>query len=105
MDSGEGSKADVAIRAGLDLRKDEEQSFWEDFMNLCSNSEGMAELLDVRPEQVSSWPEKIRKHLEDVEKHDAESPTNAEDKEMLPTGSTGAVEIPDNMDPFLGELE
>lgn len=104
MDSGEGSKADGAIRAGLDLRKDDERSFWEDFMDLCSNSQGLSELLDVRPEQVSSWPEKIRKHLDDVENHDSESPTNAEDREMLPTGATGAVEVPDNMDPFMGDL-
>ena len=105
MDSGESNKADGIIRAGLDLRKDDEQSFWEDFMNLCGNSEGLAELLDVRPEQVSSWPEKIREHLDNIDHQDSESPTNAEDREMLPTGDTGAVEMPDNMDPFLGELE
>lgn len=102
MGSGEASRAMQAVRAGKEMRKEDDSPFWDDFISLCANSDGLAELFDVSPEKVRSWPEKIRQQLEELEQHTAQSPSEKEDKEMLPTGDTGAVTT--NQDPYLGEL-
>ena len=104
MDSGEDTQAIAVIRAGLDLRPDEDTTFWQDFMDLASNTEGMAELLDVRPEQVSRWSEKIQEYMEKVDAKEAEDPSTKDDKEIIPTGDNGAVTMPSNQDPYLGEF-
>ena len=104
MDSGEDTQAIAVIRAGLDLRPDEETTFWQDFMDLASNTEGMAELLDVRPEQVSRWSEKIQEYMEKVDAKEAEDPSTQDDKEIIPTGDNGAIAMPSNQDPYLGEF-
>jgi hypothetical protein len=104
MDTGEDTQAMAVIRAGIDLRPDEDVSFWQDFMDLCSNTEGMAELLDVRPEQVSRWSEKIQKYLEKSEAKEAEDPSSKDNKKIFPTGDSGAITFPSNQDPYLGEL-
>lgn len=93
MDSGEESKAMQCIRAGKSLRSDEESPFWDDFINLCSNTSGLADLLDVKEDTVSRWASKIRDALEQVEKHDIQDGSNKENEkdELLPTGDNGAV--------------
>lgn len=93
MDSGEESKGLSVIRSGNSMRgEDGGDSFWKDFMSLCGDSTGMAELLGVRPEQVNIWPSKIREALQTVEKHDMQGENKPEEKqEMLPTGQNGAM--------------
>ena len=103
MDSGEDTKSMQVIRAGNNLRKDDERPFWEDFMELCSNSEGMAELLGVNSSEVISWPSKIRELMKTIQNHDEESGNNEEDKQVMPTGDNGAI-TSSNIDPYMGEL-
>jgi hypothetical protein len=93
MDSGEESKGLSVIRSGKSMRgEDADDSFWEDFMSLCGDTEGMAELLGVRPEQVNSWPSKIREALQSIERHDQQGENKPEEKQqMLPTGQNGAM--------------
>lgn len=99
MDSGLETKAVQAVRAGENLRSEDEQSFWEDFIQLCTNSDGLAELLGVRREQVTSWPKKIRAAMQDLDRHNKQPDgENEEEQEMLATGETGAVTT-DNMGP------
>jgi DNA-binding transcriptional regulator YdaS (Cro superfamily) len=93
MDSGEESKGLSVIRTGQSMHgEDADGSFWEDFISLCGDTEGMAELLGVRPEQVNSWPSKIREAIQSVEKHDMQGENKPEEKQqMLPTGQNGAM--------------
>jgi hypothetical protein len=93
MDSGEESKGLSVIRSGNTMRGGEtDDSFWEDFMALCGDYEGMAELLGVKPEQVNSWPSRIREAIQSTEKHDMQGENKPEEKqEMLPTGQNGAM--------------
>jgi|GEM_PF-6090496 len=56
------SEATNAIRTGLNIRED----FWDDFISLCNNTNAVATLLGVRPEQVGSWGSKIREKLDNV---------------------------------------
>lgn len=102
MSSGEDAETLSVVRAGKDMRKDEETPFWDDFMSLCSNSRGMAELLGVSHEKVVNWPARIRESLEKLETHDAEDPASRDDVEMVPTGDNGAITM--NMDPNLGAM-
>lgn len=100
MDSGEESGAMSVVRAGQSLRDKDEASFWDDFRNLCANREGLAELLGVQPEIVSKWTQRIQEILERIEKHDQQhGGSEDEEKEMMPTGETGAV-TRERMGPF-----
>ncbi len=69
--SGEHSQAMQVIRAGLDLRgEDANKSFWDDFIQLTSNTSALAELLDVRPEQVAKWHSTIQELVDRVREED-----------------------------------
>jgi len=102
MTSGMDSQALTAVRAGEGLHQDGETSFWDEFITLCANREGLAELFDVSADKVSSWPSRIKEHLEEMKKHHVESPHEDEQQEMIPTGENGAVVT--NQDPYFGEM-
>ena len=73
LDSGDSGEVLTAIRNGLHLRKSEDcGSFWDDFISVCNNSTALAALLGVKPEQVSSWPMKVKNALEQVTDEDDE---------------------------------
>ena len=63
MDSGLDSKALQVVRAGNELRG-EDPSFWDDFVQLLSNSEGIAELFGISQEKVATWPHRIKMNLD-----------------------------------------
>lgn len=102
MTSGLDSQALTAVRSGENLHDDGESSFWDEFISLCSNREGMAELLDVSPDKVSNWPARIKEYLEEMKKKTIENPNEPEETEMIPTGDNGAVVT--NQDPYIGEI-
>jgi hypothetical protein len=92
--SGIESKAMHAIKTGLNLRaKKECGNFWDDFLTVLNNRDGMAELLEVRPDQLSRWTSKIREMLDKAQKAEAES---SDKKSMIPTGEAPAG-APSNM--------
>ena len=106
MGSGNEDRAISVVRAGKDLRGEDESPFWEDFISLCSNA-GLADLLDVNSEKLARWPAKIREHLDKLESDGQESGNNDEETEMVPTGETGAFTVPNpasNTDPNLGAM-
>lgn len=100
MDSGEEGQAMQCIRAGLNLREEEDgPSFWEDFISICSNASSLAALLGVKEDVVSGWATKVREALDQAEKHDQQHGSEEEEEEMVPTGDNGAV-TDQNMGPF-----
>ena len=103
MTSGLDSQALTVVRAGENLHEKDTTSFWDEFINLCSNREGMAELFDVSADKISNWPSRIKDHLEKVKKVDVESPSEPEETEMIPTGDNGAFTAT-NQDPYIGEI-
>ena len=70
MDSGEDTKALQVIRAGNSLHKKDDRSFWEEFMELCANSQGMADLLNINSSIVTNWTSKIQELLKQVDNID-----------------------------------
>jgi hypothetical protein len=55
-----------AIRTGLNISDD----FWDNFIQVCNNPHALAELLEVRPDQVSGWASRIKHTLEKVKNAD-----------------------------------
>ncbi len=83
--TSDASLAAQTVRAGLNLRgKDAGSTFWDDFLQMCNNSAGMGELLDVRPEQVGRWASRIGELVSRVNKEDDHQ--SAGQKNVLPTG-------------------
>jgi|APSaa5957512535_1039671.scaffolds.fasta_scaffold28798_2 hypothetical protein len=103
MGSGEDSEAIEVVRAGKHLRKEDDSAFWDEFISLCGNTRGLANLLNVAPEKISNWPAKIKEALEKLETNDAENPGMRDDTEQIPTGNNGAFTSA-NVDPNLGDM-
>jgi len=78
LDSGEDSKAMELIRVGESM----DPNFWEHFMKICNNSEGLADLLNISTSDISNWASRIRDALAKVQKTDGEDRRN----KMLQTG-------------------
>lgn len=78
------TQAMKAIRTGLNVRED----FWDDFIRVCNNSDDLAELLEVRPDQVSGWGENVRSNLDKVNKADSAGKGPEEPKtKIIDTGN------------------
>lgn len=56
------SKAEEAIRAGLDISDD----FWDNFITVCNNSDALAELLGVDTQKISTWADSIKQAVDKV---------------------------------------
>ncbi len=67
------------IRSGNNLRKNECGNFWDDFANLCGNSDAMSELLEIPKDKISGWTGKINKLRETVNTEDSNK-TNKKNK-------------------------
>lgn len=104
MDSGEDTKALQVIRAGNSLHKKDDRSFWEEFMELCANSQGMADLLNINSSIVTNWTSKIQELLKQVDNIDQTQGNPDEEKKVMPTGDNGAITMPNNSDPNLGTM-
>lgn len=65
------------IKSGLNI----DESFWENFLLILNNGEGLANLLDVPYEKVITWNDKIKKAL-DQTKDNIETPEKKNDKIM-----------------------
>lgn len=102
MTSGEEERSLSVVRMGKDMHEDDEVSFWDEFISLCGNSEGLSQLLGVSREKILSWPARIQEMLDKLEKHTAEDPSQKNNKEVIPTGETGAITV--NGDPNLNDL-
>lgn len=79
-DEKDDEKAVEVVRKGMNLNK----YFWDDFLSLCSNSDGMAQLLGAPKDKITSLNQKINKIKDEIEKKDS-SETKKRDK-IIKTG-------------------
>jgi len=86
MGGGQDSSAMQVVRAGINLRPEEETSFWDEFMSICSNAEGVAELLGVRASEVQTWSSKIKDLIQQVEERDSQNPEGDSNSKVMSTG-------------------
>ncbi len=97
MNSGEADENLAVIQTGQQLHKENQISFWDEFISLCSDTDGLSQLFGVSKEKISSWPARIREALTKLEKQRAMNPSEKEDTELMPTGDNGAFTT--NSDP------
>jgi hypothetical protein len=96
-DKGVGQPDTAAIgviRSGLNIRPE----FWEDFINVCGDAQGMSQLLDVPRHLVTGWGGKIREALANVDKADDEE-AKGEKSETIPTGDQDPLADPNGSEP------
>lgn len=72
-----------AIFTGINVAPD----FWENFILVCNNKEGLATLLKINPDKVASWPLLIKQNLEKAKKE-----RNPESKDTTHVMDTGVQE-------------
>lgn len=87
-------RAMSAIRTGIGV----DENFWDHFLQVINNSEGLSELLEVPVTKISTWHEKIRHNLERVKKADA-VPETGDNGKLL---KTGLPDIPQQQ-PIVGQ--
>jgi hypothetical protein len=97
LSSGDDDRALVVLRAGKELHDEESTSFWDEFISLCGNADGLSELLGIPSHQIRTWPGKIEEGLDKLQSNTATTPSEKENAEMLPTGENGAFVT--NQDP------
>ena len=99
VDSGDedNSKALRVVRTGLGLSEPgSNRDFWDDFISICGDSEGMSDLLGVSRDEIAQWPTKIievKKKADSSE--DEEGNPQSKKRELLSTGDAD-FGTPDN---------
>jgi hypothetical protein len=81
-------KAMSAIRTGIGVRED----FWDDFLKVINNSDGLSALLGVPTTKISEWHSRVKHNLEKVRQAD-NVPDSKDSGTLLKTG------MPDEPDP------
>ena len=86
QDSGQDSAALRVIRTGNSLRsKSDCGNFWEDFISIINDSEGLSELLDVPTEKIGGWASRIQEMIDETSDTDG---LKADDKaDVISTGN------------------
>lgn len=65
----DNSAALSAITTGQNVASD----FWDNFIMVCNNKDGMSALLGVPPEKIATWPSMIQKLLDEAEPEDTDN--------------------------------
>lgn len=76
-----------AIRTGIGVR----ENFWEDFLLVINNSDGLSELLDIPTVKISNWHERVKNALDKVKKIDGSSEPS-ENGKLLKTGHSDELD-------------
>jgi hypothetical protein len=79
--SGSDDAALSAIRTGIGVDED----FWESFKLVINNADGLASLLDVPADKISTWRDRVDRALEEVQKSDSAEDVS-KNKKMIKTG-------------------
>ena len=81
----ENDAAIDVIFTGLNVADD----FWDNFILVCNNKDGLAALLGVSPDKVVSWPPIIQEHLNKAKAKD--DPEAKEKTHIIDTGNQKEV--------------
>lgn len=102
LDGGEESKAMRVVRTGVGLRTKDCGNFWDDFISVCNDGEGLSELLDVPSEKIGSWASKVKDMLDKVDAADDQG-TQGKSAKMVSTGTTPIGNPEDGVDAMPNE--
>ena len=79
LDEEDNEKAMDVVRKGMNLDED----FWDGFLSLCGDSEGMSALIGASKENITGLGGRIRKMMSEIRRKDSDS--GKRDK-MIKTG-------------------
>jgi hypothetical protein len=85
--SPQDDRAMSAIRTGIGVRDE----FWDDFLLVINNAEGLSELLDIPTVKISGWHEKVKKVLDKVQQADG-TPEPKDNGKLLKTGHSDEID-------------
>lgn len=74
-------KAASAIRTGMGIG----ENFWDDFLLLLNNAEGLGALLDIDPDKIATWSAKINDARSKVSDDDSQEEVG-QNKKIMKTG-------------------
>ena len=95
----EHSKVAAVLRAGINIRPE----FWDEFMQITGNVDGLSELLDVSKEKIAGWAEKIRSGLAEIDQADDED-AKTKKAEIMTTGDGEDIVNPNGHPDFTDDL-
>ena len=73
--------ATTAIVTGQNI----DENFWDNFILVCNNKDGLASLLNVSPDKIVTWPSRIQQHLKEAGNLEPDKVN----KKIIPTGEIG----------------
>lgn len=85
--SPKDDRAMSAIRTGIGVR----ENFWDDFLLVINNSEGLSELLDIPSFKISGWHDKVKQALDKVGQADT-NPDPKDNGKLLKTGHSDDID-------------
>jgi hypothetical protein len=85
-------KATNVVRSGINL----DQDFWDNFISILNNANGVAELFDVPREKVTNWASRIKEIINKINSEDNEK-AKGNKAEIVPTGNEPLAD-PNGMD-------
>jgi hypothetical protein len=85
--SPQDDRAMAAIRTGIGVRED----FWDDFLLVINNSEGLSELLNVPTVKIAEWHDRVKHALDKVQKADG-TPEPKDNGKLLKTGHSDELD-------------
>ena len=75
-----------AITTGQDVSDD----FWDNFILVCNNKNGVAALLGVTPDRVATWQQKVQEALDNSKKKEPDTKIN---RKIMDTGGIDNEEL------------
>lgn len=77
------SKGMRAVRTGLNINEE----FWDQFIQVCNNTDDLAELLGVSPTAISTWATKVKEAVDKVKQADSQGKSDEKVKnKVMDTG-------------------
>ena len=77
---------DDAATSAIFTGKNVAEDFWDNFILVCNNKDGVAALLGVPPDKVANWPQQVQEHLDKTK--DEDNPEAKEKTSMINTGDS-----------------
>jgi len=73
---GLNNKSIAVIEKGMEL----DEKFWDNFLQILNNTDGLSQLLDISSSKVSTWHEKIKDAIKERDELNKNKPVGKNNK-------------------------
>lgn len=70
------NKSIAVIEKGMEL----DEKFWDNFLEILNNTDGLAQLLDISSSKISTWHEKIKDAIKERDELNKNKPVGKNNK-------------------------